>query len=423
LRRGQSIDWPTAAGLSALVGLAGAGLVIAAGSAARPSSLVPASRGGFPDWLRGPFSALELPISHADFVALMIVMSVCYLVTLIAARSVPASAAIAAIGTLHLIFLLAPPLLSADVFGYISFARLGALHGLNPYLHSASAVTSDPSYAYVRWHHSTSPYGPLFMLASYGLAPLGVPAAFWSLKCIAAAASLACTALLAKAALRLGRSPVEVAIFFGLNPIVLVWAVGGAHNDLLLMLVVVVGATLALAGRPGPGLGALVAASGIKAWAALILLFALLGTRGPRRLLVPALVLCAVAAAALVGLGGNLLGFARELSTEQRLVAQHSVPNQLGLLLGLGGLTSGLRIAVVVFLVCAVSGLMVRVARGEDWLTGVGWATLVLLLCSAWLLPWYTVWVLPLAALSDSSRLRAGALVFSGYVIVAWVVS
>jgi alpha-1,6-mannosyltransferase len=351
------------------------------------------------------------------------VISVCYLVSLIAARSVPTSAAIAAIGMLHLAFLLAPPLLSADVFGYISFARLGALHGLNPYLHSASAVTSDPSYTYVRWHHSTSPYGPLFSLASYGLAPLGVPAAFWSLKALAAAASLACTALLAKAARRLGRSPVEAAIFFGLNPIVLVWAVGGAHNDLLLMLVVVVGATLTVAGRTGPGLGALVAASGIKAWAALILLFALLGTRGPRRLLVPALVLCAVAAAALVGFGGHLLGFARELSAEQRLVAQHSVPNQLGLLLGLGGLTSGLRIAAVVCLVGVVSGLMVRVVSGEDWLTGAGCATLALLLCSAWLLPWYTVWVLPLAALSDSSRLRTGTLVFSCYVIVSWVVS
>ena len=34
---------------------------------------------------------------------------------------------------LHVVFLLAPPLLSQDVFSYIAYARLGVEHGLNPY--------------------------------------------------------------------------------------------------------------------------------------------------------------------------------------------------------------------------------------------------------------------------------------------------
>jgi len=35
-------------------------------------------------------------------------------------------------------------------------------------------------------------------------------------------------------------------------------------------------------------------------------------------------------------------------------------------------------------------------------------------------LPWYVLWVLPLAALSSSRRLRAAALALGAYLIIAW---
>ena len=47
-----------------------------------------------------------------------------------------------------------------------------------------------------------------------------------------------------------------------------------------------------------------------------------------------------------------------------------------------------------------------------------GWATLALLLSTAWLLPWYAIWALPLAALADSRRLRVATLVFCAYAIL-----
>jgi hypothetical protein len=59
-----------------------------------------------------------------------------------------------------------------------------------------------------------------------------------------------------------------------------------------------------------------------------------------------------------------------------------------------------------------------RAARGADWVTCAGWATLGALVSSAWLTPWYVVWVLPLAALAPGRRLRAAALAFCGYVLV-----
>jgi hypothetical protein len=41
------------------------------------------------------------------------------------------------------------------------------------------------------------------------------------------------------------------------------------------------------------------------------------------------------------------------------------------------------------------------------------------LLTSTWLLPWYVVWLLPLAALAEDRRLQIAALLFCGYVIWA----
>ena len=55
-----------------------------------------------------------------------------------------AAALAAGIVGAHLILLLGPPLISQDVFGYLAFARMGALHGLDPYTHVAAEAFTDP---------------------------------------------------------------------------------------------------------------------------------------------------------------------------------------------------------------------------------------------------------------------------------------
>src|SRR5256885_4806046 len=44
---------------------------------------------------------------------------------------------------LHVLFLLAPPLLSQDVFSYVAYARLGVEHHLNPYVHAPTAIPHE----------------------------------------------------------------------------------------------------------------------------------------------------------------------------------------------------------------------------------------------------------------------------------------
>jgi hypothetical protein len=38
-----------------------------------------------------------------------------------------------------------------------------------------------------------------------------------------------------------------------------------------------------------------------------------------------------------------------------------------------------------------------QLLRRRDWLSGAGWATLALLASLGWLMPWYVIWLLPLA--------------------------
>jgi hypothetical protein len=61
-----------------------------------------------------------------------------------------------------------------------------------------------------------------------------------------------------------------------------------------------------------------------------------------------------------------------------------------------------------------------RWSSADRLLTASGWASVALLVSLSWVLPWYVLWVLPLAALSSSRRLRGAALLIGVYLIIAW---
>jgi len=109
-----------------------------------------------------------------------------------------------------------------------------------------------------------------------------------------------------------------------------------------------------------------------------------------------------------------------DLSTQSQVVSNESVPNLIGLAIGVGGETEGLRtivtgvLAIIVLLCCRLAW------RRRDSITASGWAMVALVFTLGWVLPWYVLWALPLAALSRSRRLRAAALVAGAYLIVTW---
>jgi alpha-1,6-mannosyltransferase len=340
----------------------------------------------------------------------------------VGARTLPWLALAGAIALAHLTLMLGPPLLSQDVFGYLGFARLGALHGLDPYTHTAAEASTDPVYPFIGWPFKHSPYGPLFTLASYATAPLGLVGGLWVLKAVATAASLGAVALVARAAARLGRCSRWAAAFIGLNPVLLALAVGGAHNDTLVLLALALALALSAHGRMRSAAGALVAGMGVKLTAGVALPFLILAAPRARERLRISLAaagwLLALAVLGLIGFGVHAFDFLNALGEQQQLVAVHSIPAETARLVGLNGTPGWWRQLFVAGFLLALALALWRTARGSDWRVAAGWAMLALLVSTAWLLPWYAIWALPLAAVSGNRRLRAATLLFCAYAIL-----
>lgn len=334
-------------------------------------------------------------------------------------------------------FAVAPVLLSHDVYSYVDYARLGLLHGLDPYVYPPAAEPFDPAYARVTWIDATSVYGPLFTLATYPLAWLPVDGAVAALKASAALSVLGIAALVYRLAPSRGISPLPAAAFVTLNPLVLIHVVGGAHNDGLAMLAATAGIAAMLTAREAGAGAAFVAAFAIKAPAALAAPFALLASvrvgllpgsstvkvqRGAPRVPVAFLLggagaAIAIGLAAYAAFGWSWLGALGLAGENQGRTSHMSVPITVARLTGLD--PTVVRATALALFALAFAYLLLRTWRGTDWLRCAAWASFALLVATAWLLPWYLVWTLPLAALSRDRPLQLLVLALTAFQLPA----
>ena len=330
-------------------------------------------------------------------------------------------------------FALAPVLFSHDIYSYVDYARLGVVHGLDPYIHPPAAAAADAAYADVTWIDATSAYGPLFTLATYPLAWLPVGVAVAILKAAAALSVLGIAALVARLAPARGVDPLPAAAFVALNPVVLLQVVGGGHNDALAMLVATIGVAAVLSAREASGGAAFAAAFAIKGPAAIAAPFALLGMlpRGRKVdsestfrplggfLLGAAVAALAIAIAAYAAFGWNWLDAIGLAGKSQSRTSHMSIPATFARLSGLS--PTAVRAAALALYAAFFIYLLVRTWRGDDWLRAAAWASLGLLLATAWLLPWYLIWALPLVALSRDRPLQVLTLALTAFQLFARV--
>jgi alpha-1,6-mannosyltransferase len=405
--------------------------LMAALPASPASKLVLATSGGSPGWLLGPLrvfgaSGADGRLAGPLFYAALWVALLLYVVVVLAARSIGVRLALAAVAAMHLIFLLAPPLLSHDVFSYIAYARLGVANHLNPYTHAPIDIPNDPGFRHAGSIYASSAYGPLFTLLTYPLSPLGVPAAFWILKVVAALSSLGVAALVWRIAQRLGRDPLVPAVIVGLNPLVLVHVVGGAHNEALTLLVTMAGVLLWVGGRGTGGVVVATLAAGIKASAGIVVPFLAVADRAQalRRILAAVATLALVAAVGLIAFGTHALDALSLISDNQDRSSRFSIPYKTAQLLGalLPGdrldYRDAVRVAFAVAFAAVFLWLLWRTWRRlTAALDAIAWATFAILIASAWLVPWYILWLLPFAALSRDRRLQAATLVLSAWML------
>jgi alpha-1,6-mannosyltransferase len=315
--------------------------------------------------------------------------------------------AIGLLVALHAIVFAGPILLSTDVFSYIAYARMGVEHGLNPYVHGPASILGDPVYRYVgkSWKHVATAYGPVYTLLSYPLAPLGVKGALWGMKAMALLASAGTLALTWRCARVRQLDPVFAILAVGANPLYVIYGLGGAHNDLLMTLLMMAAVALTLAGRETWAGASVVAGALVKATGAVLLPFMVISRRRPGPIVGAALALAAGALIAYVAFGVHGVNVVAALNRDAALVSTDSFPTEVAHLFGKPGVFPIDHTLLKIALAMILLYLMWLTWKGYDWVAASGWALLAITVTSTWLLAWYTLWSLPLAVVTRDRRL------------------
>jgi hypothetical protein len=311
--------------------------------------------------------------------------------------------------------LVAPLLLSKDVYLYWSEARTEIVHHTNPYRAVPDDFPTDPAHDYVSeiWRTETAPYGPAWeALATVPAAAAGTSAhrAELGYRVLALLGVLAAVIIVA----RRTRNAAAVALL-GWSPLVALHYAGGGHSDawMIALLVFAVAAPSAAAGG-----AAWPIASAFKVVPAVLLPLELAARRFrmPRRWwvgLIAATSVVVIAATAVYGphwVSATVAG-AHQSST---LGGVHWL-TQLGLRHRYAVAAGGLAFAVVYL-------ALLRSA----WRSGrarLSLAATALCLTSSLLRPWYALWPLALAAIEEDEPAAFAAVALSAYLLFGDAVS
>jgi hypothetical protein len=75
---------------------------------------------------------------------------------------VKVSVVVCAITVVTAAAVLSSPRESHDLWSYVEYGRMLAVHGVSPYLHTPSQFPHDPFFRLVDWRQTPSVYGPVF---------------------------------------------------------------------------------------------------------------------------------------------------------------------------------------------------------------------------------------------------------------------
>ena len=353
-----------------------------------------------------------------------------------------------------LTLLLLPALPSDDVFSYILYGRISAIHGANPLLVAPSSFPGDPFVRLVFWQGTRSVYGPVWLLVSAALThlaeALGGSLATYVLlyKLLGFGAHFANAALIWATLGRLApRRQVVGTLLYAWNPLCLLEFCASAHNDALMLTFALAGVYCLVRRWELPALIAFGLAISVKyvllALVPLYLMWMLRerlrrrgvgeSMRGRGRAAIPAVVWRAALVVGVVALTAvpfwagpktfeAILAAPPAQQLDNSLLEMAQWPlRALAEAVGMPGATaatlvqSGLKlIGLALFAVVWLWALWHT--RGlESMLRGWGWVLLAYVVVgSGWFWPWYATWIVAVAALAEWGELSVAALLLAG---------
>jgi hypothetical protein len=165
--------------------------------------------------------------------------------------------------------LLAPPLFSRDAYSYAGQGRIVHI-GLDPYRYGPAAIAEQYSQNVdPMWLYTPAPYGPLQLQIQHLIVDIAGPnhpyAAAVAMRLPALVGVALIAFLLPRIASRFGYDVGLTTWFAVLNPLVVMHLVGGAHNDALMLGLMVLGIYLAIEKRPWLAAVAIAVAGAVKA--------------------------------------------------------------------------------------------------------------------------------------------------------------
>ena len=348
-------------------------------------------------------------------------------------------------------FWLAPLLLSVPVFSRDTYSYLaqGALlrDGLDPYVvgpvENPNVLLDNVSPI---WTTTTAPYGPAFILVAKFVTMLvgdNVVAGTMVLRlCMLPGLALLIWAA-PRIARHIGTNGAAALWICALNPLVIIHLMGGVHNEMLMVGLMMAGIALTMQRRPVPGVALVAVGVAVKATAGLALPFLVwvwVRQLRERRQMsaVTAFVVAAVGCvvifvavfAVLSVAAGVGLGWLTALAGSVKIINWLTVPTAAANLINVfGGLFVGVefyavlemtRLAGIGIIVVALPVLWWRFRHDDrEALIGIAGVMVVVVLFVPAALPWYYTWPLAvMSALTQSRNWIAAIAGFSTWIMV-----
>jgi alpha-1,6-mannosyltransferase len=234
----------------------------------------------------GPWGSIGSSHGHPPIYAVILVYGGLLILTRVwigllrhisAHRGFPVKKVVLVVVIWALPLLFAPPLFSRDVYSYAGQGEMVS-HHIDPYVYGTGVLGTTPfsSMPDSIWTNTPAPYGPTFLSIDGALAQASghkILPDIVLLRLLELAGLALVVGSTPSLARRFGRDPAQ-AVLVGVGcPLVLLTLVGGAHNEGLMLGLLMAGLAVALRFGTAPGIVLCAAAAGVKSPAALGVLF------------------------------------------------------------------------------------------------------------------------------------------------------